>query len=344
MNRKILAVLAGALGCIAAPQISAAGGASVSPGGGSAGGVLPTNYFVSATGQTAYSTAPNDWDYISPVPGVSTGQIAGPVAQISNPMTAIYYSPSLGYYQGAIGSTPAGSELVSEGNAKATADLASATLHAAGGATLMTGLADAIGFPGSAWASFGDTLDFNNQDAGPSTITTIGFSLHIDGTLGPFLPGFCCTGSGNASSGILMTIGNQIYSGGTVGGFNTTTSNIVTTGSVSQNWYEATAGGPQTIDLTYTGTFSFMGPSADAAIYMQLTAGGQYQYSDFGDTARFAFDTLPVGVSYTSASGDFLTGVPEPSTWVLLVLGFAGMGFASYRRACQTYGGAPVTA
>ena len=27
------------------------------------------------------------------------------------------------------------------------------------------------------------------------------------------------------------------------------------------------------------------------------------------------------------------TGVPEPSTWALMVLGFAGLGFAGYRRA-----------
>jgi hypothetical protein len=26
-------------------------------------------------------------------------------------------------------------------------------------------------------------------------------------------------------------------------------------------------------------------------------------------------------------------GVPEPSTWVLLMLGFAGLGFAAFRRA-----------
>ena len=27
----------------------------------------------------------------------------------------------------------------------------------------------------------------------------------------------------------------------------------------------------------------------------------------------------------------FSTGVPEPSTWAMMMLGFAGLGFAAYR-------------
>ena len=70
-------------------------------------------------------------------------------------------------------------------------------------------------------------------------------------------------------------------------------------------------------------------------IFMLLTAGGQYGYADFGNTASFTFDPLPAGVSYTSASGDFLTAVPEPSTWAMMILGFAGIGFLTYRRRNQ---------
>ena len=33
------------------------------------------------------------------------------------------------------------------------------------------------------------------------------------------------------------------------------------------------------------------------------------------------------------SSGLTVTGVPEPSTWALLILGFAGLGWAGYRRA-----------
>jgi hypothetical protein len=36
-----------------------------------------------------------------------------------------------------------------------------------------------------------------------------------------------------------------------------------------------------------------------------------------------------LNVEFTSAS----SGVPEPSTWAMMVLGFAGLGFAGYRKA-----------
>jgi hypothetical protein len=35
---------------------------------------------------------------------------------------------------------------------------------------------------------------------------------------------------------------------------------------------------------------------------------------------------------YTSASGLSLAA-PEPSTWAMMVLGFAGLGFAGYRKS-----------
>lgn len=33
-----------------------------------------------------------------------------------------------------------------------------------------------------------------------------------------------------------------------------------------------------------------------------------------------------------SLGGDTVTAVPEPSTWVMMILGFAGIGFMTYRR------------
>jgi hypothetical protein len=279
-----------------------------------------SQYFVAATATVPLNGIPNPYDYISPVPGVSTGQIAGPVAQITNPVTSLYYDPSIGY-------NTVGGQLISQGNATASADLSTGALHAAGGPTYMSNGTDGFSAHGS--ASFGDTLNFTAQGVSATTVTTVGFSVHLDGLLGGFLPGFCCTGSGNSSAQLIVTLGNPINIGGNVGGFNPTTSSIVTTGAISQNLY---GGGPQTIDQTYTGTFSFEGPSAYAAIFMYLDAGGQYQYSNFGDTAQFSFDALPTGVSYSSMSGEFLSAVPEPSTWAMMLLGFAGIGFMAYRR------------
>ncbi|MHB8416122.1 MAG: PEP-CTERM sorting domain-containing protein [Acidiferrobacteraceae bacterium] len=43
---------------------------------------------------------------------------------------------------------------------------------------------------------------------------------------------------------------------------------------------------------------------------------------------------LPTGVTYTSASGEFLTSpspVPEPATWVTMACGFALLGLRASR-------------
>jgi hypothetical protein len=45
------------------------------------------------------------------------------------------------------------------------------------------------------------------------------------------------------------------------------------------------------------------------------------------------------GVAATGFSGTVpLSGVPEPATWATMLLGFAGIGLAAYRRARQTAG------
>ncbi len=31
-----------------------------------------------------------------------------------------------------------------------------------------------------------------------------------------------------------------------------------------------------------------------------------------------------------------IRGVPEPSTWAMMILGFAGIGFMAYRRSCKS--------
>lgn len=51
----------------------------------------------------------------------------------------------------------------------------------------------------------------------------------------------------------------------------------------------------------------------------------------FSGTADYiAFDNITLGASVPTGA------VPEPSTWAMMVLGFAGLGFLTYRRRNQS--------
>jgi PEP-CTERM motif len=48
---------------------------------------------------------------------------------------------------------------------------------------------------------------------------------------------------------------------------------------------------------------------------------------------EFMFNVLPImGDGVLSLTSSVTTAVPEPSTWAMMILGFAGVGFMAYRR------------
>jgi hypothetical protein len=51
-------------------------------------------------------------------------------------------------------------------------------------------------------------------------------------------------------------------------------------------------------------------------------------YDTPGDTSAYVFDHGVSDVNYAF----LVTGVPEPATWAMMILGFAGIGFMAYRR------------
>lgn len=79
----------------------------------------------------------------------------------------------------------------------------------------------------------------------------------------------------------------------------------------------------------------------DHAIYLVLpegyTSGTPLDSSSTFDGSTFASMGLkPGSYVYTWDDSSTLTiniGVPEPSTWAMMLLGFAGLGFAGYRNA-----------
>jgi PEP-CTERM motif len=91
------------------------------------------------------------------------------------------------------------------------------------------------------------------------------------------------------------------------------------------------------------GMFDLIFPDGDvlslygADIWTSLTlVAGQYH-------VEAGMQMLPasgIGTATVSALGPVVTGfgagaVPEPSTWVMMTLGFAALAFAGYRRSCK---------
>lgn len=148
----------------------------------------------------------------------------------------------------------------------------------------------------SSEAQFSD-LGTLNSTSFVGTVT-IPFTFQIDGVT---------TGDGGLGvDGVYLSVGNQIF----------------------------TAAGIYGIDLTVgtlVGFKAVLSVEADTS-----TAGTHTSTSDFSHSLHLFID-VPDGFTFDTASGhDYSSAgvgaVPEPSTWAMLLIGFAGVGFLAYRR------------
>jgi len=60
---------------------------------------------------------------------------------------------------------------------------------------------------------------------------------------------------------------------------------------------------------------------------LSITATGIHSVKFFGSSGTVGFDNFEFG--------ELTAAVPEPSTWAMMILGFAGVGFMAYRRRNQ---------
>jgi hypothetical protein len=97
-------------------------------------------------------------------------------------------------------------------------------------------------------------------------------------------------------------------------------------------WFTGTVPAPIGSKLMATLVVSPGQSDIDILALLDLDCRGGWN-CNFGNTAKFSFDPLPYGLSFTSASGVFLTTpIPEPETWTMLVVGLGLVGFAARRR------------
>lgn len=255
-----------------------------------------------------------------PFNAANTGsQINIPFAHAQSPDSTIYYDPAIGYnaVEGSVSQV---------GGAESLANLLVGQLRAAAGTT--THVTGYLIFGWNAAAAYGDTLFFKHIGASPTTKTTVNFSVNLTGTLGD-LPGGNGTGSGQPLVQFGLSFGAAGGTNYVPQSFSQSAFNMVSPVNVGQTWY----GDLGPFNHILTGSFEFTGAAAIIPMTEFLAVSGQYGYADLYDTAQFSFGTLPDGVSFNSASGEFLAGaVPEPSTWAMIVLGFCGIGYMAYRR------------
>ena len=74
-----------------------------------------------------------------------------------------------------------------------------------------------------------------------------------------------------------------------------------------------------------------MTPKANRAANFVINDAGYYFAADVSNGRQ----TGPVGANTLTAA------VPEPSTWAMMILGFAGVGFMAYRRSRSQHFGSP---
>jgi hypothetical protein len=215
--------------------------------------------------------------------------------------------------------------------AHASANLADGTLH---------GAASAIPGAGAfAFAELGDTLYFNNTSGG---LIGLDVRFSLDGSIDTAANNYF---AGGYASLTLAGPGIQL---GAFGAPVTTASNTEYLVFNKDGMYAAestTISGPPTDgSYAYGTTFDagFMTGFFRTTVYLPTglsTLGVRTQLSvdcrfdavcDFGNTAALTFGPLAQGLSYTSASGGFMSagtdGVPEPGAWAMMIFGFGLTG------------------
>lgn len=194
------------------------------------------------------------------------------------------------------------------GSAYAAADLSAGTVRAAssGSSTIVNG---PFGV-GATLAELSDALTFTIAGAGPTTVTDIVVTYTLDGTdsFGP------------------LAIYNQtdsLFFGSALTEFYSDT---------AQSWASANFVSSSPNDGVFQGVYALVGSTVVLPLTLSLVVDCEDGCTaDFSNTGMIGL-SLPSNVSFTSASGVFLTATPEPSSWTMMLIGGAGVVIGIARR------------
>ncbi len=209
------------------------------------------------------------------------------------------------------------------GSSEAAADLRAGTVRA------KATTSNTFNGVGSASAELYEDLTFSVAGGGSRQVMFVG---HLDGTIGSFANSGSLSGlsynlnfgpsnllfiSQGSQSGFTVSTGGT--SGGPPGGWDSySLTNVTETGFDFNGLFTVTDGDMRALSLR---------------LYLNCQEGVSCDFSHTGSVDL----RLPAGVSFTSGSGVFLVppvigGVPEPSSWALMLAGFGMVGWAARRR------------
>jgi hypothetical protein len=165
-----------------------------------------------------------------------------------------------------------------------------------------------------------DNLTFNVAGASPSTITDIGITFTVDGILS--------YGSSNST----VTTNDMFTLGGGIIVY--TFGNGPPTNTISQDagWVSNQILSESPNNFVFDATYALQGASQTVPIEVFMNLNCDLLAScDFSNTGAVSLN-LPSNVTYTSASGVFLTepaSTPEPGSGLMMLCGLSLVAFAT---------------
>ncbi len=215
-------------------------------------------------------------------------------------------------------------------SAYATANLATASIGVGGQGTYLDYRfphSGQDGGTGTAEARDNDTLHFLIAGANASTVTPIGVAFTVHGTVGSPTP----LGDSQGHVQATLDFGGGYFNASVDSDISSAWVPVFTPGATA-GWASYTISPASPGNFTFRGVYDLVGSTVDLGVLERLYAScGLGTSCDYTHTGTLAF-TLPSSVSFTSDSGVFLTsptgGVPEPTTWTMMLVGAAFTGLA----------------
>ncbi len=227
--------------------------------------------------------------------------------------------------------------------ARAAADLASASLRA----SVVNDSNNTDYVFGQAVADLHDIVTLNVAGADASTRTRVNFSFAVDGQVDDTgkTTIYGQPGAGSMEARLLLNDLSSANDNGpytvvaSAGWSKTSYASFVQNAPFYENRGDAALSGGSWVQnsrnlMQFDGWLDIVGASATINPTLFLSVNCDIGLvCDYGSTAKFSFVGLPASVSYSSDSGVFLTAVPEPQSWAMLLAGMVALGLVARRRA-----------